>query len=232
MVYFRPALDGRMDGDGNSKLMIYNLERAIRLMPRHSWQYTIVIDCQGTAVVGRGVRANFMLMLRSLGGFFGALYRVSGVWLYVGATYILLCLSVRGVFTRTKMSSLLPSLACCGPSRHGAEAAAPGGVHEEDVQAAEPPLPHAARARALHQRGAQRDALLEGGVAAAASENESQDAPHSFNVGLFNKIFLTKYFIFCLGVFLQDTRPDPYYTSLLYIQHRRNAVFSPRKSRL
>lgn len=51
MVYFRPALDGRMDGDGNSKLMIYNLERAIRLMPRHSWQYTIVIDCQGTAVV-------------------------------------------------------------------------------------------------------------------------------------------------------------------------------------
>lgn len=47
MVYFRPALDGRMDGDGNSKLMIYNLERAIRLMPRHSWQYTIVIDCEG-----------------------------------------------------------------------------------------------------------------------------------------------------------------------------------------
>eukprot|EP00903_Cladosiphon_okamuranus_P010915 g10310.t1 len=47
VVYFRPALDGRMDGDGNSKLMIYNLERAIRLMPRHSWQYTIVIDCEG-----------------------------------------------------------------------------------------------------------------------------------------------------------------------------------------
>lgn len=46
-MYFRPALDGRMDGDGNSKLMIYNLERAIRLMPRHSWQYTIVIDCEG-----------------------------------------------------------------------------------------------------------------------------------------------------------------------------------------
>lgn len=47
MVYFRPALDGRMEGDGNSKLMIYNLERAIRLMPRNSWQYTIVIDCEG-----------------------------------------------------------------------------------------------------------------------------------------------------------------------------------------
>lgn len=50
VVYFRPALDGRMDGDGNSKLMIYNLERAIRLMPRNSWQYTIVIDCEGTYV--------------------------------------------------------------------------------------------------------------------------------------------------------------------------------------
>ncbi|CAM9712566.1 unnamed protein product [Ectocarpus sp. 13 AM-2016] len=47
VVYFRPALDGRMEGDGNSKLMIYNLERAIRLMPRNSWQYTIVIDCEG-----------------------------------------------------------------------------------------------------------------------------------------------------------------------------------------
>ncbi|CAN0191654.1 unnamed protein product [Pylaiella littoralis] len=47
VVYFRPALDGKMEGDGNSKLMIYNLERAIRLMPRNSWQYTIVIDCQG-----------------------------------------------------------------------------------------------------------------------------------------------------------------------------------------
>lgn len=59
MVYFRPALDGRMDGDGNSKLMIYNLERAIRLMPRHSWQYTIVIDCEGAVWtrrnLGRGV---------------------------------------------------------------------------------------------------------------------------------------------------------------------------------
>lgn len=49
VVYFRPALDGRMEGDGNSKLMIYNLERAIRLMPRNSWQYSIVIDCQGKA---------------------------------------------------------------------------------------------------------------------------------------------------------------------------------------
>ena len=47
MVYFRPALDGKMEGDGNAKLMIYTLERAIRLMPRGTWQYTIVIDCKG-----------------------------------------------------------------------------------------------------------------------------------------------------------------------------------------
>ncbi|CAM9891454.1 unnamed protein product [Scytosiphon promiscuus] len=47
VVYFRLAIDGRMEGDGNLKLMIYSLERAIRLMPRHSWQYTIVLDCQG-----------------------------------------------------------------------------------------------------------------------------------------------------------------------------------------
>ncbi|CAM9153266.1 unnamed protein product, partial [Hapterophycus canaliculatus] len=47
VVYFRLAVDGRMEGNGNLRLMIYSLERAIRLMPRHSWQYTIVMDCQG-----------------------------------------------------------------------------------------------------------------------------------------------------------------------------------------
>lgn len=47
MVYFRPAIGCRLEGDGNSKLMIYNLERAIRLMPRNTWQYTIIIDCHG-----------------------------------------------------------------------------------------------------------------------------------------------------------------------------------------
>lgn len=47
VVYFRPAFDGKMDGDNNAKLMIYTLERATRLMPRGTWQYTIIIDCKG-----------------------------------------------------------------------------------------------------------------------------------------------------------------------------------------
>lgn len=55
MVYFRPALDGKMEGDGNAKLMIYTLERAIRLMPRGTWQYTIVIDCKGKIPPGFAV---------------------------------------------------------------------------------------------------------------------------------------------------------------------------------
>lgn len=57
MVYFRLAVDGRMEGDGNLKLMIYSLERAIRLMPRNSWQYTIVLDCQGKTLRTEGLQS-------------------------------------------------------------------------------------------------------------------------------------------------------------------------------
>lgn len=53
--------------------------------------------------------------------------------------------------------------------RDGSEADASGSAREENVQAAEPSLPDAARARSLHERGAQRHAMLEGGLAAAAS---------------------------------------------------------------
>lgn len=47
VVYFRPAVDGKMAGRKSEVVMIYTLERAIRLMPRGSWQYTVVIDCEG-----------------------------------------------------------------------------------------------------------------------------------------------------------------------------------------
>ena len=47
VVYFRPAVEAKMAGKKNEILMIYTLERAIRLMPRGSWQYTVVIDCEG-----------------------------------------------------------------------------------------------------------------------------------------------------------------------------------------
>lgn len=69
------------------------------------------------------------------------------------------------------------------PRRDGPEAAPPDGVHEENVQPAEPSLPHEVGARALHERGPQRHALLEGGVAPAAGEDEGEDALHSFHVG-------------------------------------------------
>lgn len=61
VVYFRPAIGCRLEGDGNSKLMIYNLERAIRLMPRNSWQYTIIIDCHGenNALVAVSVSSSY-----------------------------------------------------------------------------------------------------------------------------------------------------------------------------
>lgn len=287
MVYFRPALDGRMDGDGNSKLMIYNLERAIRLMPRNSWQYTIVIDCEGVSRQKRpaGVLGYFSCFF---GGGRGAASRVSscvvrhapGQWRFQGyarlgplppavrrkdsiheaamargppspmqhvvdflscvllyhTEYIRSCsrsqaknraspdwlpvaaIAFRGASDhpkpkpefpcrlardmrpeqKSKLSPyeiagkptplLLSMLSLCGKNRHGSEAAASGSVHEEDVQAAEPPLPDAARPRALHERGAQRDALLEGCVAPAASQNKGQDAPHPFNVGKKSKV--------------------------------------------
>ncbi|CAM9191515.1 unnamed protein product [Discosporangium mesarthrocarpum] len=43
VVYLRPALGA----PSNIKVTVFTLERAIRRMPRGSWQYTIVVDCQG-----------------------------------------------------------------------------------------------------------------------------------------------------------------------------------------
>lgn len=67
-------------------------------------------------------------------------------------------------------------------SRHGLKPYAPACVHQVDVQDAEPSLPDAARQRALHERRAERDALLEGGFAAVAEENHGQDAPYPVHV--------------------------------------------------
>lgn len=46
-MYFRPARLGKMQCEDNTALMFYTLERAIRIMHRGTWQYSVVFDCQG-----------------------------------------------------------------------------------------------------------------------------------------------------------------------------------------
>ena len=71
-------------------------------------------------------------------------------------------------------------------SRDGPKPYAPACVHQGDVQDAEPSLPDAAWQRALHERRAECDALLEGGIAAVAEEDHGQDAPYPVHVSARN----------------------------------------------
>lgn len=84
----------------------------------------------------------------------------------------------RYLFTSTggRLRSIF--LAC----RDGSEPYAAARAHQEDVQDVEPPLPHATGECYLHERGAERNALLARGVTFAAGEDQEQDALRSLLV--------------------------------------------------